>query len=266
MHYYDQHMHTHFSPDSVETFEHYLERSAGKRLITTEHLDYFSAEQASDDVIPDFEAYSAEIERLNQLYGNRILKGIEVGFTHPDKERIQDFLKGKDYDLILMSIHHNGRYGFMQLGNDDVPLEEQLEEYYSLMLQGVREFKNANVLAHFDFGLRSYEVSVAELKTIEHKLVEIFETAVQQDIALELNTRSMYRYGNAHLYEYAIDLYRSVGGTLFTVNSDAHVVEDYELRFNDAFDMLREHGVEQLVVFENQQPTFVEIPQRVDVQ
>lgn len=266
MNYYDQHMHTHFSPDSVETFEHYLERSAGKNLITTEHLDFFSTEQASDDVIPDFYGYSAEIERLNQLYGNRILKGIEVGFTYPDKERIQKFLKDKDYDLILMSIHHNGKYGFMQLSNDDVPLENQLKEYYNLMLQGVREFKNANVLAHFDFGLRSYEVSVAELRIVEPKLMEIFKEAVQQDMALELNTRSMYRYGNAHLYEYAIDLYRSVGGTLFTVSSDAHVVEDYELRFKDAFTMLREHGVDQLAVFQKQQPTFVELPQNVSAQ
>lgn len=260
MHYYDQHMHTYFSPDSMETFEHYLERSNGKTVITTEHLDFFSPEQTSDDVIPDFNAYSAEIERLNQLYDNRLLKGIEVGFTYPDKEKIQDFLKDKDYDLILLSIHHNGRYGFMQIGNDDVPLDEHLEEYFGLMLQAVREFKNANVLAHFDFGLRSYDVSVEELKTIEHLLVDIFETAVQEDIALELNTRSMYRYGNAHLYEYAIDLYRSVGGKLFTVSSDAHVIEDYELQFEDAFSMLKEHGVDQLVVFKEQQPSFVYIP------
>ncbi|MBM6615886.1 histidinol phosphate phosphatase [Desemzia sp. RIT804] len=266
MHYYDQHMHTYFSPDSTETLERYLEQSAGKTVITTEHLDFFSKEQETADVLPDFDAYSEKIAQLNQLYDQRILKGIEVGFTYPDKEKIQDFLSGKDYDLILMSIHHNGRHGFMLLGNDDVPLENQLEEYYSLMLQGVREFTNANVLAHFDYGLRSYEVSVEELKAAEPKLLQIFETAVQHDIAFELNTRSMYRFGNAHLYEYAIDLYRSVGGTLFTVSSDAHVVEDYELGFKDAFEMLKKHGVEQLAVFKNQQPSFVELPQSANVQ
>lgn len=264
MHYYDQHMHTHFSPDSSERFERYLDQS-GKTLITTEHLDFFSPHQKSDDVIPDFAGYTKEIARLNNQYNNRVLKGIEVGFTYPDKDKIQAFLKGKDYDLILLSIHHNGKHNFMQIGNDDIPLAENLEEYYTLMLQGVQEFPNANVLAHFDYGLRGYEVSVDELKMAEDKLVKVFKAAIQNDLAFELNTKSMYRHGNAHLYEYAIDLYRSVGGKLFTVGSDAHKAEDYEFHFEDAFAMLKRHGVEELVTFQQQEPTIVTIPDKISV-
>lgn len=262
MQYYDQHMHTHFSPDSLEKFEHYLSQS-DKTIITTEHLDFFSEKQKSDDVIPDFEGYSAEIKRLNQQYGNRILKGIEVGFTYADREKIQEFLKGKDYDLILLSIHHNGRHNFMNLGNDDVPLQENIKEYYSLMLEGVQEFPNANVLAHFDYGLRGYEVSVDELKKAEDQLVKVFEAVIQNELAFELNTKSMYRHGNAHLYEYAIDLYQSVGGKLFTVGSDAHKAADYEFHFDEAFDMLKRHGVKELVTFQKQEPTVRAIPDKV---
>ena len=64
MRYYDQHMHTYFSPDSIEHFENYLEQS-DKPLITTEHLDFFSPLQATEDVIPDYSAYSADVDRLN---------------------------------------------------------------------------------------------------------------------------------------------------------------------------------------------------------
>ena len=42
MGYYDQHMHTHFSPDSAESFENYLEQTDGL-LVTTEHLDFQDA-------------------------------------------------------------------------------------------------------------------------------------------------------------------------------------------------------------------------------
>lgn len=256
MHYYDQHMHTHFSPDSSEKFERYLVQS-DKTVITTEHLDFFSPQQQSKDTIPDYDGYIREINRLNAQYGNRILKGIEVGFTHPDRDKIREFLKGKDYDLILLSIHHNGKHNFMNLSNEDIPLKENMDEYYTLMLQGVQELPNANVLAHFDYGLRGYEVSVEELKMVEDKLIKVFQAAIQKDLAFELNTKSMYHHGNAHLYEYAIDLYRSVGGKWFTVGSDAHKAEDYEFHFTEAFDMLKRHGVEELVTFQQQEPTIV---------
>jgi len=257
--YYDQHMHTHFSPDSSEHFENYLALS-DKPIVTTEHLDYFVPSQDEDDYIPDFSGYSKEIERLNREHDNRILKGIEVGFTMGDKEAISDYLRGKDLDILLLSIHHNGRYNFMQVGNDDVPLAETLEEYYSLMLEGVQEFPQANVLAHFDYGLRGYDVSVEELKAAEPKLKQIFEAMIQRSIAFELNTSSMYKHENAHLFDYAIELYQSVGGKLFTVGSDAHRAEDYEAYFEEAFDMLKRNGVKELAVYRNQKHKLVPVP------
>lgn len=260
MQYYDQHLHTYFSPDSKERFERYLDQS-DKPFVTTEHLDFFHPYQQKENVVPDFEKYSATIARLNGQYDNRILKGIEVGYTHRDKAEIEGFLKEKDYDLVLMSIHHNGSHNFMMLNNDDIPLEKQLNEYYTLMLQGTQNFPQANVLAHFDYGLRNYQVSVEELWQVEGLLKKIFKQIIANGTAMELNTRSMYQYGNAPLYDYAIGLYRAVGGELFTVSSDAHVVEDYELRFDDAFAMLRKHGVEELATFQKQTLKMVKMPQ-----
>lgn len=257
--YYDQHMHTHHSPDSTERFEKYLALS-DKPIVTTEHLDFFSPSQNKSDHIPDFAAYEKEIERLNARYGNRILKGLEVGFRKEDEKAILNFLDEKELDLMLLSIHHNGRYNFMKVGNDDVPLDRTLEEYYSMMLEGVRSFPQANVLAHFDYGLRRYDVSIEELQTVERKLKRIFEEMIRHDIAFELNTSSMYKHNNVHLYEYAIVLYQSVGGKLFTVGSDAHKAEDYEAHFDKAFDLLKRQGVQKLAVFKNLEYRLVPVP------
>lgn len=260
MQYYDQHLHTYFSPDSAETFENYL-RQSDLPLVTTEHLDYFSSLQQLPNVIPDFDGYSDTIRQLNEKHDQRLLKGLEAGFTYGDRHRIAEFIEGKDYDLILLSMHHNGRHGFMHLNHDTKSLSEHLQEYFSLMLEAVQNAPYANVLAHFDFGLRGYDgVEVEDLAPVEDKLTAIFKRMISNQQAFELNTRSMYRYDNAHLYDHVIGLYQSLGGKLFTVSSDAHVAADYQLRFTDAFDMLKRHGVKELAVFKNQEPRLVRVP------
>lgn len=261
MHYYDQHLHTYFSPDSKETFKNYLNHSEGK-VVTTEHLDYYNGMLGMRDVIPNYPAYVKKIDQLNESYQGRLLKGIEAGFTYKDRFRTQEFIENKDYDIILLSLHHNGRHGFMRLNHDIKPLKKHLTEYFDLMLEAVKNAPYANVLAHFDFGLRGYDdVYLEDLYPFEDRLVEIFKTIINQDQALELNTRSMYRYDNAHLYEYAIQLYQSLGGKMFTVSSDAHRIEDYQLSFEDAFAMLRKYGVKDLVVYQKQQAHWVPMPE-----
>ncbi|XJS11378.1 histidinol phosphate phosphatase [Aerococcaceae bacterium WGS1372] len=263
MRYYDQLLHTYFSPDSSEQFENYLNQS-DLPFVSTEHLDYFSSNQSNDDVIPDYEGYSQKIDQLKSNYDRPILKGIEIGFTYPDRHRIESFIQKKDYDIKLLSIHHNGRHGFMTLNHNTKDLQIHLKEYFNLMLEGVKHASYANVLAHFDFGLRGYDnVLIEDLYPSEKTLTEIFKTMIAQEQALELNTRSMYRYDNDHLYDYAIDLYQSLGGKMFTVSSDAHVASDYQLHFNDAFNKLRSHNVNQLVVFQKNQPIFVDIPESI---
>src|SRR5699024_11307645 len=61
-----------------------------------------------------------------------------------------------------------------------------------------------------------------------------------------------------YLYDYAIGLYKSVGGDMFTVSSDAHVAGDYQLGFEEAFNKLRNHDVNQLVVFQKGVPHYVD--------
>lgn len=76
MPYYDQHLHTYFSPDSAETFENYL-RQSDLPLVTTEHLDYFSSLQQLPNVIPDFDGYSDTIRQLNEKHDQRLLNILE---------------------------------------------------------------------------------------------------------------------------------------------------------------------------------------------
>ena len=259
MDYYDQHMHTHFSFDSEEEFENYLKLS-NKFVVTTEHLDFHNPITHFQNNYPDYFAYSKKIEDLNQLYSNRILKGIEVGYTQADSKSIKEHLSSQEYDIVLLSVHQNGQFDFMEDAVLEHSLEETMEEYFQLMLKAVEGFSQANVLAHFEYGLRRYEVTVEDLRKVEPLLKKIFNKSIENDLAFELNGKSMFKYNNAHLYEYGIDLYKSLGGKYFTVGSDAHVVQDYEYHFKEVFEVLKQHGINQLTVYQKGKPILVKRP------
>lgn len=248
LNYHDQHMHTHHSFDSEEIFENYMKYTDGL-IVSTEHYDLRNPYSNYEDTFPDYADYSIEIDTLNQKYGKRFLKGIEVGYTKRDVEAIRKYLDNKAYDVILLSFHQNGEIDFMDDKIIEQSLEETMDEYFGLMLEGVRDFDEANILTHFEYGLRRYEVTIEALKTREDLLSEIFKEAIKKELAFELNSKSMYRYQNAHLYRYAIPLYQSLGGKLFTLGSDAHVAEDHSLYFERSVEMLKSFGVEELAVY-----------------
>lgn len=258
MKYYDQHVHTFFSFDSEERFEKYLALTDGY-FVSTEHLDFQNPSTGRDDM-PDYEAYSLKVEALNKRYNNRVLKGIEIGYQAQAHDQLIEFFKDKDYDLKLFSIHQNGRYDYLDNVIYTKDPIEVMDEYYRLMLDGIQRFHDVNVLAHFEYGIRFLEVSVETF--IEKSgaiLKEIFTEAVKHNIALELNARSMYQYHKLPLYEYAIDLYKSVGGHLFTIGSDAHSTKYYRYHFEDIFALLKQHGIYELTVFQKGQPIKVAV-------
>ena len=85
----DNHLHTHHSYDSDADFKDYLDHYEGE-LVTTEHYDLSNPYSKQDDV-PDYEAYSEEIAALNAQYGNRIKRGIEIGYYQPREADILSF-------------------------------------------------------------------------------------------------------------------------------------------------------------------------------
>lgn len=259
MQYYDQHAHTHFSFDSEERFENYLNLS-NKFVVTTEHLDFYNPIIGFNSNSPDYTAYIKEIQQLNTQYDQRILKGIEIGYTETDNTSIKEYLANKEYDVLLLSVHQNGRYDFMEDRVLEHSLEETMKEYFQLMQKAIEDIPRANILAHFEYGLRRYNVTIEDLKKFEPMLKQVFRKAIENDLAFELNGKSMFKYNNAHLYEYGIDLYKSLGGKYFTVGSDAHVAKDYEFHFEEIFEILKKHEIKQLTVFQNEKPILVKTP------
>ena len=250
MGYYDQHMHTHFSPDSAESFENYLEQTDGL-LVTTEHLDFHDAYNGGVDTVLDYAAYRDKIDALNTIHDGRIRCGIEVGYTPESHAQITSYLEGKAFDVILLSVHQNGRYDYLQPIIDEMDPKAVMKEYFELCTQAVRQVDGANVFAHFDYGIRRLPVTVDDLREFEPLLKGLLDEIMAKEMALELNTRSMYEYNNADLYRYMIGLYLEMGGTRFSLGSDAHSIQKYRYHFDDAIALLKDLGVHELTLFKN---------------
>ena len=241
----DNHLHTHFSYDSDARFEDYLLHYDGE-IVTTEHYDLSNPYTGQDD-IPDYEAYSKEIAELNDKYGNRIKCGIEIGYYQPREADIISFLADKDYDLKLLSVHHNGVNDYL---DDEIATMDKnviIQEYLDKLEYAIGRVE-ADVLAHFDYGFRLFDVTVDELKVYEPQLRRIFQKMIDYNLAFELNSKSMYLYHHEHLYRYALELVKELECHKYAIGSDGHKLEHFRLSFDKIQTILDEFGIEAIEV------------------
>ncbi|WP_125705869.1 PHP domain-containing protein [Lacticaseibacillus daqingensis] len=249
MTYYDQHVHTYFSFDSQAQFEAYLAQTTHP-FVTTEHLEMANPDDGGRDDAPDYAAYVAKLAALRQQVPNQLLRGIEVGYYAPKQAALSAYLAAGDYDLVLLSFHHDGQYDYQDKHFLTVPLRAHVEAYYDRMLAGLTAFDGADVLAHFDYGLRVLTVTPTQLiDWVGPTLKRILQTVIAKDMALEFNAKSAYQWDNLALYERVLPWYVQLGGTKVTLGSDAHTADKFETHFEDAKTILRAAGVTHLTTY-----------------
>lgn len=257
--YYDQHLHTHFSYDSKANFLDYLANSTGY-VVTTEHFDVANPVTGQTDA-PDYDQYLAEITKLNHTHHGRLLTGIEIGYYQPKEAEIVAYLVDKSYDLKLLSVHHNGEFDYLDEFVADMDFDVIFDQYLAELSHAIdrNDMIQAHVLAHFDYGIRLFEVSRADLEKYETKLLAVFQKMIDADLAFEINAKSTHLYNHLPLYAYAIELVQRLGGTLFTLGSDGHNLAHYQLAFGELKTWLKAKGIHQLVTFKAGERYFCDI-------
>ena len=249
---FDQHVHSSYSFDSNENLENYINVSDNNDIITTEHLDFENPIINYKDSLIDYLKYVGQIKNLNKKYSNKFFSGIEIGYTPNSEKRIEDFLKDKNFNLKLLSIHQNGLYDYMCVNKKLISLEAFIQEYFEQMIQALESSIEFKVLAHFEYGIRIIDISVAGFDSLARKFLnKIIELIVKKEIAFEVNTKSMYKYKKENLYSYMIEKYLKKGGKLFTLGSDAHNIKDYAYKFDEARKFLLTRNVKEIILFKD---------------
>ena len=249
---FDQHVHSSFSFDSNEDLENYINVSNNSDIITTEHLDFENPIINYKDSLIDYLKYVGQIKNLNKKYSNKFFLGIEIGYTPNSEKRIEDFLKDKNFNLKLLSIHQNGNYDYMCVNKKLISLEVLIQEYFEQMIQALESSIEFNVLAHFEYGLRMIDISVTDFDNLASVFFnKIIELIVKKEIAFEVNTKSMYKYKKENLYNYIIEKYIKKGGRLFTLGSDAHNIKEYAYKFDEAKNFLLSKNIKEIILFKD---------------
>ncbi|ATV68983.1 histidinol phosphate phosphatase [Fusobacterium pseudoperiodonticum] len=249
---FDQHVHSNFSFDSNEELENYINVSNKNDIVTTEHLDFANPIINYEDSSIEYLKYIEEITSLNKKYSNKFFSGIEIGYTSNSEKRIENFLKDKNFNLKLLSIHQNGLYDYMCVNKKLISLEALIQEYFEQMIQALESSIEFNVLAHFEYGIRIVDISVVDFDNLASKFLnKIIELIIKKEIAFEVNTKSMYKYKKENLYSYMIEKYLKKGGKLFTLGSDAHNIKDYAYKFDEARKFLLDRNIEEIILFKD---------------
>ena len=166
------------------------------------------------------------------------------------------------FDFVICSMHTTDGKG-LHSGDlfKDRTIEEAYQVYYEELLFCIRHFENYNVLGHLDL-VKRYTVDRPSKQLFHDIITEIFKIIIPQGKGIEINT-SGTRYGLSHAMPSVdiLKLYKTYGGEIITLGSDAHRVTEIAYEFKDALELLDSIGFQYVTTFDKMQPHFHTITQ-----
>lgn len=265
---HDQHLHTKYSLDSKEDIERYykLANAIGcSYFVTTEHIEFESVYNNQDWTV-DFESLKNDLKTLENKYqGTKSLLGVELGYRKDHLDRMNELVKSQSFDLINMSIHDNGVYDYyMKKDYQSIGIEKMLDIYFNNAIDGVKTFKDYDVLSHIDYGFKTaYTLdNTLKVESYEHYLKEIFKQIVKDDKVLEINYKVQKTINDINHLKTLLNIYKKCDGTKLTLSSDSHFYEqldDYYNEQDDFIKIIKECGFNELYYFVNRKQHKFEI-------
>ena len=263
---YDQHLHSRHSFDSESDPRDYVLRALEtglSGLTFTEHYDTHPEDWPTCRY--DDEAYDADIAALRGEFGRDILigKGIEVCHQPDRTDRILGFLAGRDFDVVLLSVHWVGDWPIYRRRDWEGKTCAQVSGAYlgavlgavgmcvRLKRQGANPF---NILGHLDLVRRYTHRFLQSDEPLGHEdlVDEILRCCLAADLVPEINTSSLRRGLTEPMPgESLLRRYAELGGTAVALGSDAHTAQDVGAGLAQAAAMARRCGIEHQAVFQN---------------
>lgn len=262
--YADSHTHSVFSFDGHQSVDELCRAAMEKgiqKIALTDHLDcdgefegyydHYDAEGAKKAVLEAREKYEGKVE---------IAYGVELGqpYTHPEKTRA--LIEKQGFDFIIGSLHNLVgvpdfcMLDYTKMTDRQIELlwQRDLDETYRLLLDTGAHGCRINTLAHLTYPIR-YVIRAGktlDMKPFAEQIEQIFLRLIEKGIALEVNTSGL-RQGAGMTFpdENLIRFYRSLGGEMITVGSDAHFSEHVGCSVKETYELLREIGFSYVCYF-----------------
>ncbi|MFT3952678.1 MAG: histidinol-phosphatase HisJ family protein [Oscillospiraceae bacterium] len=287
----DLHTHTSFSPDSSEDIYNMCARAAElglaayavtdhcecntwyeKRRYSVEQLKGFSQRYAhlyAFGFKDTYEKSVTETLRMKELFDGRLnlLCGIELGQATADTEAADYVAADKRLDFVIGSMHQLpgwDDFAFINFSRmSDKKIQFLAGKYFEEVLK-LCQWGKFDVLGHLTYILRYIEGKykrTVNMAAFEELIRAIFSAVIARGKGIEINTSGLRQsYGRTFPDIALVRLYRSMGGEILTIGSDAHCVPDLGKGIEQGAALAKEAGFRFLTYFKNRKPEFLRIP------
>jgi len=194
-----------------------------------------------------------------------LLLGIELGQPNQIPEKAEEILKKNDFDFILCALH-NARaeedFYFIDYKNTDIKYLTANFEKYTNELCELANWGNFHALAHITYPVRYFLMNGINLpmKKYDDLYRKLFEILIRRGIALEINTSGLRKTINQPSPSFELlELYKSAGGELITVGSDAHNIGDIFSGAEYVYGRLSEIGFKYISIVKDKKLVQVKI-------
>ncbi len=264
----DFHLHSAFSGDSQTPMEDMIQKALSlglTELCFTEHMDLdfpVTPDTPAGMFEVDVAAYRSRLMALREKYAGQIslLFGIEMGLQPCVSDKNALLAEAYDFDFIIGSSHIcRGRDPYFPSFYEGRSEEEAYREYFSSVLENLETYSDFDIYGHLDYVVRygprkdaayTYEKYRDLLDAILTRLLEMGK-------GLEINTGALsYRLRELNPCSGILKKYRSLGGEIITVGSDAHTPDRLAAGFPLAADILKSCGFTHYCTFLQRKPLF----------
>ena len=232
-------------------------------IAVTDHYDPFWPDESVLNIL-DVPAYEKALTDAKILCKDRIrfAKGIELGLLPGEALKLcENVVSSYPYDFVIGSVHYSDaapidRPSFLE----NRSLKAVLEEYYAIILESIKSYKNYDVLGHINYVDR-YTDGFAPPELYMPYVDEILRVVIEDGKGIEINTSS-FRYGigdHGTPTQPTLNRYKELGGEIVTIGSDAHQAADVGTFIEKGEEMLLAAGINYIAVYSERLPEFIKL-------
>lgn len=233
-------------------------------LCLTDHCDLLNT-QGQPDLSFRWEPVEEQLAAARPLFEGKltIRKGVELGAPWEFPDFCRELVSRPGLDFVLGSVHTlslaDGGTDFYYVNfKTDDDCYYILDRYFDCM-ERMAEMDCYDVLAHILYPLRymnGRDGCHASLDRYEPQLRRIFATVIGKGKGIELNTT---RGKTVADWRWLLTLYKSCGGAIVTLGSDAHLPQDVGKGIREGAELLKETGFSSVARYVDRKPELIEL-------